>query len=199
MTIQNARAMMMTMVMLSVRNPALAARQLMALNLPSRVLWLVLLLMSILNAILFTTSNLLFPVPMPMPLVFSSPFYYFGFITAGLVLSIHAIYWAGRGLGGTGSLNDIMVVMVWLQVLRVLVQAAVLVLMLVAPAMTGILAIAAALVGVYIVMHFVDQAHRLNSLGRTAFVLVVSVLAIALGLSMILALFVGVAGGNGYV
>ncbi len=184
---------------LSLRDPAQAARDLMALNLSRAVLWRVLTVSAILNTILFSLSNMLFPVPMPLPVVFATPYLYLIFTLAGLVLSIHAIHWVGRRLGGSGSLGDVMVVMVWMQLLRVLVQVAVLVAMLVAPMLSGVLAIAATLAGIWIILHFVDQAHRLNSLGRSAFVLVASTLAIALGLSLILTLLGGVAGAFGYV
>lgn len=177
----------------SVADPAAAARSLMALALPRAALWTALLLVAVLNTILFGLSHILVPAPEPVQMagLFSSPIAYFVLVSGGLVLTIYAIFWTGRLLGGSGALEDVMVLIIWLQGLRVLVQAAALVLLLVLPMLSMLLIFAAALIGLYILLHFVDQAHRLNSLGRSAGVLIASVVAIVVGLSLLLSLIGG--------
>lgn len=179
------------LVIVSIKDPATAARTLMELHLPSQALWMALALVAVLNTALFTLSNLLMPGPSPLPAVFSSPLLYIAIVTVGLILTIYALYWIGRLFKGKGSLADVMVLIVWMQVLRVLAQAAALVLVMTVPVLAVVLVFAAALVGVYMLVHFVDQAHRFGSVGRSAMVLIASLLAIAFGLSLIITLFGG--------
>jgi len=146
--------------------------------------------------LLFSLSGLLMPGPaMVMPL-FQSPFFYLGMVSVGLVLTVVAIYWAGRVLGGRGTLGDVLVVVLWLQVLRVLVQVVTLVLSLTIPMLAMLLVLAATVLGIYILLHFVDQAHRLNSLPRTGGVLILSFVLMAVALSVLLALFGGMISGD---
>lgn len=179
------------LVVLSVRNPAEGARVLMGLNLPGRALWTALALVAVLNTILFTLSNILFPGPTPLPEVLTAPTVYLAVVFGGLALTVYSIFWVGRMLGGQGALADILVLIVWLQALRVAVQAVALVLMLVVPLLSGLLVLAAGLIGVWMMVHFVNEAHRLNSLGRAVGVLVASLLAIVVGLSVLLSLVAG--------
>lgn len=175
----------------SVKDPADAARTLMAMQFPTRVLWNALVLVAAGNTVLFFLSNLLFPGPSPLPAIFSEPLIYFAIVAGGLALMAWSIFWTGRLMGGKGALADILVLIVWLQALRLVVQLVVLVLMFVVPVLSAMLVLAVALIGVYILVHFVDQAHRFGSPGRAAAVLILSLLVIVIGLSVILTLIGG--------
>ena len=176
---------------LSVTDPAEAARVLLSFRVPSEALWTALVLVAVLNTLVFAVTNILVPAPSTMPGLFDSPVIYFGLICGGLVLTVLAIHWVGGLFGGTASRDDVMILIVWLQGLRVLVQVAALVLMLVAPLLSAILVIAAAFVGLFITLHFIDQAHGFKSLGKSAGVLIASGLAIIVGLSVLLSLIGG--------
>ncbi len=144
-----------------------------------------------LNTLIFVLSGMLVPGPSPLPAMLSSPVIYFAIVAGGLVLTVYAILWTGRAFGGQGALEEILVLIVWLQSLRVLVQVAVLVLVLTVPLLSALLVFAAALIGLYMLVHFIDQAHRFDSPGRAIGVLIASVLAIVLGLSVLLSLLAG--------
>ncbi|GAA6201065.1 YIP1 family protein [Aquicoccus sp. SU-CL01552] len=190
------RAIWSEMILLSIKDPAEAARRLIAWNLSREVLWTGLALAAVVNTLLFSLSGLLMPGPaMVMPL-FQSPFFYLAMVSIGLVLTVVALYWAGRILGGRGALTDVLVVVLWLQVLRVLVQVVTLVLSLTIPMLAMLLVLAATVLGIYILLHFVDQAHRLNSLPRAGGVLVLSFVLMAVALSVLLALFGGMISGD---
>ena len=184
----------------SVRDPAQAARHLMAMALPRETLWTGLLLVAVLNTLLFSLSRLITPLATPFPALLNSPIIYFLMVILGLLLTVYAIFWVGRGLGGKGRLDEVMVLIVWMQALRVVVQAATLVLLVTIPELAAILVLAAGVIGIYMLVHFINQAHRLNSLGRAIGVLIASVAAIVLGLSLILSLIgAPFAGVSGYV
>ena len=109
------------------------------------------------------------------------------------------LFWVGRMFGGQGSMEDIMVVIVWLQFMRVLVQAAALLLLLTIPVLSMLLILAAALVGIWILVHFVDQAHRYGSLGKAAGVLIAAFVGMVVGISILLSMIGVDAVGGGYV
>jgi hypothetical protein len=188
------------LTVLSLTRPAEAARILLAQNLQRETLWTALMLVAVLNTLMFSLSNVLMPGPSPLPQAFNSPAVYFFFVSGGLILIVMSIFWTGRALGGQGSMNDVLVMIVWLQGLRVLVQAAALILMMTIPILSALLVMAAAFIGIWILLHFVDQAHKFNSLGRSAGVLIAAFVAMVLGLSLILSLIgASILGSSGYV
>ena len=172
----------------TLRNPAAAAEPVMAFHLPRDVLWLALLLVAVLNTIVYMVTNILVPTQSPLPGAFQSPVVFLFIVAGGLVLTVHALYWTGRALGGTGELGDILVLMIWLQALRVALQVITLVMLLLAPVLAAFVVMAAALWGIWILVHFINTAHHLNSVPRAAGVLVAAMLGLALGLSFFLSL-----------
>lgn len=187
------------LAIVSVQDPASAARQLISLGLDRSVLWLALFLMAVLNTLLHGVTNQLVPGPTPLPVLFDVPAVYFFFVSGGLVLIVVTIFWAGRAFGGQGRMEDVMVVIVWLQFLRVCVQAVALVLLLTIPFLSMILVLAAAVVGLWILVHFVDQAHRFNSVAKAAGVLIAAFIGMVMGVSILLSLIGVSAVGAGYV
>lgn len=180
----------------SLSDPAQAARTLMAMRIPRDALWTGLFLVAVLNTILAGLSDILIHNPTPLPAIFSVPVVYFAVVSGGLILTVYSIFWTGRMMSGKGTFEDVLVLMVWLQMLRVIVQAVTLVLFLVMPMFAALLVFAASLVGVYILVHFVNQAHQLGSIPRAAGVLIASVLLIVLGLTMLLSLVGGASMGR---
>jgi hypothetical protein len=172
----------------TIRTPALAARELLALGLPRSTLWLALILMAALQAFLFGLSDMLIPSSAPLPMVFRSPIAFFTMAVFALVLTVYALHWAGRMLGGQGALEDVMVVIAWMQTLRVGVQLLALVLTLTFPGLALLVVFVATVFGIYILLHFINEAHRLNSLVRAGGVLIVALIVMVLGLSLFLSL-----------
>lgn len=176
------------LAVLSVKDPATAARQLLDMQVPGNILWLLLFLVTICNTILFTLSDLLAPVPGPLSDLLSTPFSMLGLVAGGLILTVYSLYLCGRLMGGAGTFDGVLVLIVWLQILRLIVQAAVMFLMLVLPLLSALLVIASAFVWLYLLVHFVNQAHQFASLGRSAVVLIVSIIIPAIGIAVLLAL-----------
>ncbi|AVO39222.1 YIP1 family protein [Pukyongiella litopenaei] len=184
-------AVLRNLIVETLRDPARTARYLMSLRIAPEALWTGLGLVAVLNTLLFSLSDMLVPGPAPLPGVFASPIVYFLLVAAALVLTVYALFWTGRLFGGTGGVDQILVLIVWLQSLRLLVQVITLVLALTIPALSLLVVLFAAVAGLYITLHFVNEAHRLGSLFRSSGVLVATALAIVLGLSLVLSLIGG--------
>lgn len=173
-------------------HPREAARRLIDMDLPGGLVWMVLGLMAILNAIVYTLSVEMAPqgdgAAMLMPPAFQAPILFAALLFGALALTVVALYYVGQGLGGEAALLDILVLMTWLQVLRLLVQGMVLVLTLGVPALGALLVVVAAIWGVYILIGFIDAAHRFENRFKATGVIVLSFVAMAIGLSTLLSL-----------
>lgn len=175
----------------TIRTPREVARRLIDLQLPRDALWTALALVVVLNAGLYSLSNMMAPPPddLAVPVVAPVPFALF--LAAGLVGTIYALWYVGRTLGGEGSLGDVMVLLVWLQALRLVAQVALLVLVPLSPVLSSLLVLAAAVIGFWILLNFIDVAHGYGSLLKSLGALALSVLAMALGLTFLVTLFGG--------
>lgn len=173
--------------------PRLAAAQILGMGLSLPAAWMGLALMAVLNTLVYTLSLQLGPPADPaamsvtgpardMPLLFAVMLF------GGLALTAVALAHVGRFLGGQGGLAEIVPLLAWMQALRLLVQLGVVVLALAAPVLAALVVLAAAVWGVVILLVFVDEAHGLDSLFRAAGVVVASILALAVGLSLVIGL-----------
>ena len=144
-----------------------------------------------LNAILFSLSNYLYPSPLPFSRIFENPMLYAIAQGGGLVITIFVLTWVGNMLGGTGRLGDLLRAIVWLQFMRVLAQLVIVFIGVTLPVLGGIVSLAILVISFWILLHFINVAHRFNSLGRAFLVLLMTGLGISFGLTLILSLIGG--------
>lgn len=183
-----------TLAIMTLRQPATAARFVIQAGFRRDVLWSLLLLISIANAILVWLSNKLMgpspeelaQMPFQIPNIVFSPLFAFVFLAGALVVTVHVLYWLGNAIGGTGSLNDMISVLVWLQAMRVMAQIVLLVLIFAVPPLAGLFGLAIAILSLWILVHFVNEAAGLGSLFRTVGILLSAMVGLILGLSFIL-------------
>lgn len=191
MTGTDFRIMLTDLVILSLRNPRQAAEQIIGWRLDRETLWTALALAAAVNTMIFSFSIMLQPTP-GMPAFFTSPLAMFVLLAGVLVITIHGLYWTGRAIGGQGDLGDMLALVVFLQVLRILAQLVIFVLMFLAPGISVIFSLATGIVGLWILVNFIAAAFRFPTLGRAFGTLLIAMLMIVLGLSFLLSI-VGIA------
>ncbi|HEY9039308.1 MAG TPA: Yip1 family protein [Roseovarius sp.] len=175
-------------------SPRAAADRIMALRLPREWLWMALALMSVLNGIVYSVSLYMGPESDPqsmqmIPPAFQSPALFSLFLLGALVITVLTLTWIGRSLGGAGQVPQVLALIVWMQVLRLGVQLALLVLMLALPLAGLVLVMVASVWGLIILVAFIDRAHGFNNIFKSIAVLILAVLAMVVGLSAILSVF----------
>ena len=181
--------------------PREAAGVLIGMRLPRHWLWMALALMSVLNAIVYTLSlQMTAPgdatAPALMPPAFHSPLLFAMFLFGTLAITVLTLTWIGQGLGGRAEMDDILVLIGWLQVLRLILQVAVAVLVIVAPVLGALVIFLASLWGIYILAGFVDAAHRFDSMFKAVGVILLSLVAMAVGLTVVFSVLgVAIVGG----
>lgn len=176
------------LALLTLRDPRAASEVILSWHMPKEALWTAIALVSVIVTILSTLSNMLFPVPAPLSAIVGNPFVYFMVAAGGFVATVHAIYWTGRMMGGRGAVEDLMVLLLWLQALRATAQAGVLVLLLLAPAVATFLVLFVAAATLWIFVHFISVGLQLNSIVRALVVLFVGAAVLITGVSFFLSL-----------
>lgn len=172
------------LMLLSLRDPAQAARWLIGLGLPMGVRWIGLALVAILAVLLIGLTANLLPAQdlsllgreMQAPLPGLA-------IQAGTILMVAGLMaGVGRLFGGQGSFADALLLMVWLEFLTLPLTLVQLVLLLTFPPATILVALAALVVFVRIFVVFAATLHGFRSLLAVAG----AALATLFGVSLIL-------------
>ena len=176
------------LVVTTIRDPEEAAHRLMGWGLPRNALYEAVIAVAALNAILLGISSLLMPQPTILPVFFTQPFIYFVVMAGGLVIYANLLYWAGRAMGGTGDMGDILTLVVWLQGLRALAQILVTVLSFVIPALAALLGLVVSIYALYVLIKFIKAAHRFGSIMQSIGLLIVVSAGLIIALMMVLTL-----------
>lgn len=179
------------LAILTLRNPREAARQIIGWQLSRDTLWTALALAAAVNTLIFSASILIVPSP-GMPAFFNNPLVMFVILAGVMVIMTHGLYWTGRAIGGQGDLGDVLALVVFLQILRIVAQVAIFLLMFVSPTLSVFASLATGLFGLWILLNFIAVAFNFPGLGRAIGVLLISAAAIVLGLSLLLSV-VGIA------
>lgn len=188
----------MTLVLRSLTEPRKVARWLMDLHLSREALLTSFALVVVLNTVLFSLSMLLMDGAMPGLLGRPSIFAFMQVASVGL--TIVTFQWAGRIIGGKGQMADMAVLVIWMQALQVLVQALLLIMMPLSSFLGGMLVTLTTVIGLWILVNFINEAHGFGSLLKSAAAVIFGVMGMSFVLSLLLALIgVNATGINGYV
>ncbi|MEL6449812.1 MAG: Yip1 family protein [Pseudomonadota bacterium] len=187
----------------TVRDPRTSAERIIAWQLDTRTIYMALFAVAAVNALLAAFPVVLLGSPvddaarsaLPMLLLLERPIALFLIIAGGLVVMVHALFWAGKSMGGQGDMADMLVLLTWLQALRAVAQAGILVLSLAVPVLAGLVALAVVIVAFWLLLHFISAALRFDSLMRAFGLLVAVIAGLFLGLMLILTLMGVSAGG----
>jgi hypothetical protein len=180
--------------------PRDVARLLLAMNLPSQALWLAFALVIVLNTLMFSASLMLVPANDLFGAVLVNPTVFGAMLAVSVGALIVAVTLCGRPMGGRAGVSQIAILVIWLQALRVVMQAVVAVVGPFSLFMSGVLISAASVLGIWIFVNFIDVAHEMGSLLRAGLVLLLAVVGMMLGLSLIFSLLGVQTGGiPGYV
>lgn len=168
--------------------PRDVAKLLISLRLSHEALLLAFATVVVLNALFFSVSLMISPAPSPLQPMLGNPVIFMLSLGGSLAIVAVAITWTGRALGGTGTLEEVGVLVIWLQMLRMIVQVVMLLLLPLNAAAGALVAFLSAVAGIWILVNFIDAAHEFGSLFRAALVLLLGVTGMALGLSLIFSL-----------
>jgi Yip1 domain len=175
------------------RNPRDGARRIMALDVPMNARWLALALMAIGSAILTHVSLAMIPLADRDAVInmMESPLRTAVLQGALLAVLVYAIFAVGRARGGTGSLADALIVMIWLQLLMLCLQIAQLLLQALLPPLAAVVNLAGFAIFLWLLTNFVAEVHGFRSLVAVFGGIVLGVILLGFALSVVLLLLTG--------
>ncbi|MEM9969980.1 MAG: YIP1 family protein [Pseudomonadota bacterium] len=167
-------------------DPREAATTLMSMGVPRDALWPAFGLFVVLSAFLGSASQLISPAPQGLamsPVLFA--------IVSGLAgaVSVFAIWRIGRAMEGTGSFQETLLLMVFLQGILFAGQLLELFLLLALPPLSGFFSIALVVFAFWLNINFVAALHGFTSLWRAFGCLLLASAGVALALIFLLTLF----------
>jgi hypothetical protein len=129
-----------------------------------------------------------FPPPAGYPSIVTMPLLNFAVIAGGAMLLVHILTWTGRSMGGAGTVESVLTILVWLQAIWLVFDIISFVLILAAPGLALIFVMATAFFSFWIFLNFLSAAHQFDTLWRAFTVLFVSIVGLILGLAVLAAL-----------
>ncbi|MEO9573657.1 MAG: YIP1 family protein [Roseobacter sp.] len=191
----------------TLRDPKDTAVQIMGWNLDRATLYMALFAVAAVNALLASAPVVLSQggidasarAALPILALLERPIMFFVIVAGTLVVMIQALFWAGRAMGGTGEMTEMMSLIIWLQALRALAQVGILTVGFIAPVLASLVALGLQIVAFWLFLHFISAAMRFNSLLRAFGLLVAVATALFLGMMLLLTLTGFSAGGLGNV
>lgn len=182
------RAALRDLTVATLTEPRVAAARLIGLGLGRDILWQALLLAVVLNALAFWLGVLAVPSGQELPPMMATPFMFALTMGCGAVVTVFAITFVGTWLGGAAQLDEILVLVAWLQALRLVVQVIATVLTVSLPGLALLLLMAVNIYGLWIFVNFIDVAHRFGSLLKAFGVILMAGFGIVIGLVLMLSI-----------
>lgn len=179
----------MGLVWRTVTNPREGAAEVLALGVPRQALWTILALVVVLSILLAHATGLLMLAGggMAMGPIVMGPLVTGVVQLALLLLMVAAIYWIGRAMGGTGSFDETLLLVSWLQFIMVCIQAVQTVALILLAPLATIIGFAALVLFLWLLTSFVAVLHGFRSLAQVFLMILASAFGIAFALSILLA------------
>lgn len=184
------------MVYKSLMEPAAVAKDLIALRWDRATLWMALALVAVLNVLLLALVQVISPLPdsLVQQGISMTPFSYAIVVGVFLTLLIFTSRGFGKMLGGVGELQDMLVIVVWFQVMSVALEAVQVVLLIFSAGLASLFGLASLGVLIWCMINFLDVAHGFGNKAKAIGTLVLAVLATAMGSGLVLAVVQGMMG-----
>ncbi|MEL7179465.1 MAG: YIP1 family protein [Pseudomonadota bacterium] len=172
----------MRAVWTSVMEPSDSARKVINMNVPRDALWTGLALVAVLNVILVMLLQWVSPMPVAFEdrTLILSPFGFTAVMGTFLVLFVFGTYYAGKILGGAGSLIATLAIIVWFQSISLTLEAVQLVLILISPAIGSIFGLLSFGALVWCFVNFVNVLHQFENLGKAIVTILLSFVGTAI-------------------
>ena len=179
------------LVVLTLRTPERAVRLLRDLDFGMAERWMIALLAACLSSLLAGIARQMFPpiASDPLSAILSFPLTLAGLQFAAMVLSAVAVTVIGRAFGGKGEFADALVLVAWVELIRVGLQAVQLVLMLLVPPTATLMSLVAFGLSIYLTIALTKALHGFTSTPKVALGFIGGVFLVATILSILAAAF----------
>ncbi len=180
----------MQAVWISLIEPAEIAAKVLTMRFSRDVMWTAMALIAVLNVLLLAVFQLLAPtgVLMQDQVVSLSPFSYVAIIGSFLALLAVMLVQAGRILGGTGTLDGALMLIIWFQAISLtleIIQVGLLLISMHVASLFGMISLGAI---IWVIVNFINVLHGFGNVGKTVFVIAMALIATGFGMLFVMAL-----------
>lgn len=158
-------------LILSIRQPGVAARWLLALDLPAATPWIALAAVSVLGALLTGLGFHLTAAIPPAMAAYYSPILGAGIQAVFTLVAAAVVTGVGRVLGGRGTLAAALLLICWVQAVLLVVQAAQIVFLLTLPLLGELAGLAWIILFFWLMSHAIATLHGFASVALVFLVL----------------------------
>ncbi|PRY80486.1 Yip1-like protein [Yoonia maritima] len=152
-------------VAMTLNTPEEAAERVLENHYARPVLVQAAIVVSIANVMLLAVASMMTPATAQANALQVTPFTLGLLITGSMLILASAISRAGKMLGGTGSFDGALTIVVWLQAVGLTFDVAQILVMLVSPFLAVLVGIGALMVLLWCMVHFVKVLHGFDTLG----------------------------------
>lgn len=174
------------MALQTIPEPRKVAREVQALSFPRAVLWQAFALFVTLSTGLGVATRILMPVDPDMPGPIVSPLGLGLAEGVMMVLTALAIYRIGRAFGGTGTFDQALLTVIWLQFVMFLLSLTVLVVAMFSLGTAALIQLAGFALGFWILTFFVTEMHGFTSPGLVFVMILVTMMGAGFVMSILL-------------
>lgn len=181
----------MRAVWTSIMEPTAMAQKAIDLNLPREALWTALGLVAVLNVIMLSLLQLVSPAPIAFEeqVLVLSPFAYVAIIGVFLAMLVLGVFYTGKMMGGVGTLEGTLTIVVWFQSISLTLEAIQLLLVIISPAIASIFGMLSLGALIWCFVNFINVLHGFGNLGKSAVAIILALIGAALFAGILLSVF----------
>lgn len=179
---------LLTLIWRTLVAPAEVAGQIVMLRLSRATLWSGMALVTVVSVLLMALTQMLLPATIMEGALETTPYAMTLILGGLLVMTVFAVYFAGRALGGSGSFPSALALIVWLEVFSIVVRTVQALVFGLMPGMGPGLTFVGMAMLLWVFVNFVNVLHGFESLMRSALAILLAVIGIGGGLTLIVTL-----------
>lgn len=183
---------------LTLADPSAGARAVLGMGVPREHHWTLFLLAIVLSGAIYQATALVLPPPAASEgevVAMPSGFTAVAVVGGSILLLAAAINWIGRLAGGTGTLEDVLLLVIWFQFVQISFALVEMLVLFVAPFLSSVVLLAFAAYAIWVLTNFIAVVHGFQSLGRVFLGMALALFALSFLVSLLLAPFLGAATG----
>lgn len=182
----------------TVLEPTQMGRAVLSTRFDMSFLWTALALVAVLNVLFVAVVQIISPVPIAIRegQVALSPFALTVVIGVSFVLLVYTVHLVGRWMGGQGDLHQTLTVMVWFYSVNLTLELGQIVLLLLSPALASIYNLVVAGSLIWCIINLINVLHGFENIGKAIVTLILSLVGMAIGGGLVLAVLGITPGGT---
>lgn len=178
----------MQTVWISVTQPAEMADKVRQMHFSREALWTALALVAVLHVLSLGLVQFVSPetAEAQEQIITLSPFAYLAIIGSFLIFMVFMLVHAGRMMGGDGTIEQTLTLLVWFQAVSLTLEVVQIMLVLLSPAIAAIFGLMSLGAIIWVFVNLVNVLHGFSNLGKAIVVIFMALIGTVLGTGLVM-------------